>query len=128
MWDFKDNTVSRAFVTVIVEQLEAEPARLHADCRVSLWIEVFRTAEDFGRDLVFLGRGSGLRQLMLGQIAKQFTKRFGFAERVAMDELFNLIEVALFINDLDRRNRHVTLQPRPLYLLAVKRHLLFRDV
>ncbi|PYV82672.1 MAG: hypothetical protein DMG93_11075 [Acidobacteria bacterium] len=66
VWNFDDNVVGGTLVTVIVEQLKSKAACLYPDCRISLRIEVIGTAEDLGRNLIFLQRGAGLGKFVLG--------------------------------------------------------------
>jgi hypothetical protein len=105
---FDDDVVVSAFVVIVIEQLEPQSARLHANRRIRLWIKIPPPPENFGSDLILLQGGAGLRQLVLRQVTKQFAERLCFAQGMAVNQLLNLLKIPRFVSDLDRGNRHVT--------------------
>src|ERR1019366_1339348 len=105
---FHHDGVRSPFMTVVVEQLQAQPASLNTNCRIGLWIEVVRPPKNFRRNLIFLQRNAGMGDGMVRQIPKQFAERLGFAKSMTVDDSFNLPQVSFFISDVERCNRHVT--------------------
>ena len=73
-----------------------------------LRIEIVRTAENLGRDLVLLQRRSGMIERVLSQIAQQFAEGFRPVKHLAVDQLVNLPQAPLSFETLRARNRHLT--------------------
>jgi hypothetical protein len=99
---FYDDRINRTFVRVVVQQFEPQPSRLHSNRGIGLRIEVVRTPENFRGDLILLDWNSRVGKGVVGQIAKQFAERLGFAERLTMDNFLYLAQVAIFVGDLER--------------------------
>src|SRR5947199_374624 len=87
-----NNGIIRAFRAVVLRQLHAQPARLHADRRIRLRIEIRWPAENFSRNLIFFQRYARMMEGMLGQVPKQLAERFRSVQDMTADQAFDLNE------------------------------------
>src|SRR6266568_3206940 len=92
---------------VVFEELRTQPPRLYSNQRVQVRIEIRGAAEDFGRDLIFLKRHSGILQRMVSQITQQLTKRLGTMQGMAVHQPLHLGEVLLLMSYM-AGNAHLT--------------------
>jgi len=89
LWQFDNERVTRSFDRVILRQFHAPASCLHANGRVQVGIEIRRTSEHLGGNLILLERSTRVFNCVLGKITKQFTERFGAMQSFALNELIN---------------------------------------
>ena len=90
LWQIYKDGIFKPIGRVVLVELLPEPSHLDADGRIHLGIEVGRTSEDLGRDLVFLRMSPGMIDRISGQIAQQLAERFGPMQQTTIRNLFDL--------------------------------------
>src|SRR5215472_208041 len=78
---------------VILCQLPAKTTCLYANCGIQMRVKVAGAAKNFRRNLIFLGRGPGMVQRMIGQVAQQLAQGFRTVQGMTAKELFDLSPV-----------------------------------
>ncbi len=69
-WQLNDDRVVRSLRGVVLSEFRAQPSRLHPYQRVQVGIEIRRTTEYFGRNLVFLKGNTWVLNGLIGQISQ----------------------------------------------------------
>ncbi len=80
---------------VVFGELYAKTPCLDADHRIQLGVEIRRTPENLGRDLIFLDRRSRVIQDMFGKVAQQFAQRLRAMQDMAVHQPVDLSETLL---------------------------------
>lgn len=114
------------FRLVVRGKFGAKAACLDAHQRVQLGIEVGRTAEDLGGNLVFLHWRAGMIQSLLGEKMKQLAERLRAVKSLAVHEFFDLSEELrsfchkrpVTLQSQERSKAPILLQDRALFLVT----------
>ena len=126
LWEVEHDMVFPTFRFVVRGKFGAKAACLDAHQRVQLGIEIGRTAEDLGGDLVFFNWCAGMIQSLLGEKMKQLAERLGAVKSLAVHELFDLPEELrpfrhkppVTLQSQERSKARILLQGRALFLVT----------
>ena len=82
--------VFAALRSVIFGKFGAQASGLDPNEGVQMRIEIARTPENFGGDLIFLQRQSGMLDGMVGEVPQEFAQRLRTVKSMAIYQLLNL--------------------------------------
>ncbi len=93
--NFYKDWIIDPIVRIILRQFDAQPSSLYADRGIALRIEARRAPQNFGGDLIFLERDTGMIEGVFCEITEESAQGFRAVEAMAFGKSLYLLEALL---------------------------------
>src|ERR1051325_6006084 len=95
LWQLDDNGILNSIGVVVLREFESQSSCLNADRGIKMRIEICRASKNFGGDLIFLDRITGMIERVFAKVSKKLKQRFRAVKNMTIHKPLYFLEALL---------------------------------